>query len=429
MIESQAVASNNGLLTDAEIRRVLQTALEGRHRNRKLLVLIPDHTRTLPLPFLFRTLAEILGDAARLDFLVALGTHPQLDENRLCDLVGITPAERADTFRRIGIYNHAWTDPAELVSLGILPDGRIRELAGKNWHPSLAGDLDVRVNRRLPEYDRIIIAGPTFPHEVVGFSGGLKYIVPGTSGPEAIDRTHWLGALAGIPATIGIKNTPVRAMIDAAAEMLTVPVTLIAMVARHAGLSGVFAGDPKPAWNAAADLSSRVHIRWCAKPFRKVLSCPMPMYDELWTAAKAMYKVEPVVAPGGEVVIYAPALGTVSRTHGENIYRAGYHTLAYILANWDRYREFPLAVLAHSTHVRGSGRMENGVERPNVRVILASRIPPADCRRLNLGYLDPDTIRPEDWRDREAEGVLCVPDAGETLFRLAPGAIPAAGAG
>jgi nickel-dependent lactate racemase len=284
----------------------------------------------------------------------------------------------------------------------------------------------VRVNRRLLEYDRILIVGPTFPHEVAGFSGGAKYIVPGTSGPELIDRTHWLGALAGIPRTIGIKNTPVRAMIEAAAGRLTVPITLIGLVSRHAGLSGIFVGDPQSAWNAAADLSSRVHIRWCEKPFRRILSCPMPMYDELWTAAKAVYKVEPVAAPGGEVVIYAPHLGTVSRTHGEKIYQAGYHTLAFLLEHWDRYRDFPLAVLAHSSHVRGGGRMENGVERPNMRVTLASRIPPEDCERLNLGYLDPDTVRPEEWRGREAEGVLYVPEAGETLFRLKPEPPPGA---
>ena len=78
-----------------------------------------------------------------------------------------------------------------------------------------------------------------------------------------------------------------------------------------------------------------------------------------------------------------------------------------------------LGVLAHSTHLRGSGVLENGVERPNVRLTLASKIPPEDCARLNLGYLDPDQIDVKEFQDRESEGILYVPRAGEVLYRLA----------
>ena len=142
------------------------------------------------------------------------------------------------------------------------------------------------------------------------------------------------------------------------------------------------------------------------------------MYDELWTGAKAMYKLEPAVAVGGEVVIYAPHLDVVSRVHGRYIYEAGYHILPYFLNDWERFKHIPLGVLAHSTHLRGSGVMENGVEKPNVRVTLASKISAEDCTRLNLGYLDPSTINIEDWKNKEAEGVLYVPKAGEILYRM-----------
>ncbi len=142
------------------------------------------------------------------------------------------------------------------------------------------------------------------------------------------------------------------------------------------------------------------------------------MYDELWTAAKAMYKLEPVVATGGEVIIYAPHLETISHVHGKYINEIGYHILPYFLADWDRFKNIPLGVLAHSTHLRGSGVMEGGKERPNVRVTLASRIPEEVCARLNLGYLDPDSIQVSEWKDREEEGVLLVPQAGEKLFKV-----------
>jgi nickel-dependent lactate racemase len=234
-----------------------------------------------------------------------------------------------------------------------------------------------------------------------------------------INATHWLGALAGVVGTIGIKDTPVRTMIHAAVSRLNTPLTLIALVVQSHDLSGLFVGDHLSAWSEAADLSAQRHIRWvdAARPFQRVLSCAPPMYDELWTGAKAMYKLEPAVAVGGEVVIYAPHLDVVSHVHGKYIYEIGYHILPYFLHDWGRFKHVPLGVLAHSTHLRGSGVMEDGIEKPNVRVTLASKISPEDCARLNLGYLDPGKVNFEEWQGKEDEGVLYVPKAGEILYR------------
>lgn len=350
--------------------------------------------------------------------MVALGTHPPLGEESLHKLVGITSEERTTTFKHIGLLNHAWDSPSTLASIGAMEQDEIKEIAGKSWHSSMPNEVDIRINKAALEYDQVIILGPTFPHEVVGFSGGAKYLFPGISGSETINTTHWLGALAGVVGTIGIKHTPVREMIHAAASRLQTPVTLIALVVEGKGLSGLFIGDHLSAWNEAAELSAERHIQWCEKPFQRVLSRAPSMYDELWTAAKAMYKLEPAVAPGGEVVIYAPHLDTVSRVHGKYIYEVGYHILPYFLNDWERFKNIPLGVLAHSTHLRGSGVMENGMEIPNVKVTLASKIAAEDCARLNLGYLDPLRIDVAAWKDREAEGVLYVPKAGETLYRL-----------
>jgi nickel-dependent lactate racemase len=420
MIYSQASSPPNQLLSKNQIIETIQDGLGDRFRNQRVLVLIPDHTRSLPLPFLFRTLVDILQDVKQLDFMVALGTHPSLSEESINRLVGITSEERSTTFKDIGLLNHEWNAPAALTSLGMIEQDEIKQIAGDHWHASLPSEIDIRINKAALEYDHIIILGPTFPHEVVGFSGGAKYLFPGISGADMINATHWLGALAGVVGTIGIKETPVRAMIHSAAERLKTPLTLIALVVEGHELSGLFIGDHLTAWSEAADLSAQRHIRWCdaARPFRRVLSCAPPMYDELWTGAKAMYKLEPAVAVGGEVVIYAPHLDVVSHVHGKYIYEVGYHILPYFLNDWERFMNIPLGVLAHSTHLRGSGIMENGIEKPNVKVTLASKISAEDCERLNLGYLDPLKINIEEWKDREDEGVLYVPKAGEILFRM-----------
>ena len=90
MITSKTIAPAGKLLTGQEILETLHQGLDGRFTRQKVLALIPDHTRSLPLPFLFRFLCEILHDAKQLDFMVALGTHPPLSEDNLCKLVGIT---------------------------------------------------------------------------------------------------------------------------------------------------------------------------------------------------------------------------------------------------------------------------------------------------------------------------------------------------
>ncbi len=420
-VRARAVAAPGSLLDEAAVRRTLEQGLAGlAQADRRVLVLIPDHTRTLPLSQLFRELVTLLEGARELTFMVALGTHPPLSEERLLALVGITPEARVDRYRHVGIVNHAWYEDRTLVSLGTLPAERIRAIAGARWHSTLGGDVDVRINRAVPEADQVIIVGPTFPHEVVGFSGGYKYYFPGVSGADMINVTHWLGALSGVLGTIGIADTPVRAMIHAAAELVATPTTLIALTVEGAGLSGMSIGDPVDAWGEAAERSNERHVTHLPRPMERVLACAPPMYDELWTAGKAMYKLEPALAEGGELIIYAPHLDTVSRVHGAWIERIGYHTLPYFLEQWERFADVPLGVLAHSTHVRGSGFWEAGREVPRARVTLASKLGPETCARLALGYLDPATIDPEAWADREDEGVLLVRKAGERLYR-APG--------
>lgn len=418
MIYAQAIAPRNQFLSNEQVVETLHTGLDDKFRNQRVLVLIPDHTRSLPLSFLFRALGQILHDTKQLDFMVALGTHPPLSEKGLNKLVGITSEERTAASKHIGLLNHAWNKPSGLTTIGTLEQDEIKQIAGADWHESLPNKVDIRINKAALEYDHILILGPTFPHEVVGFSGGAKYLFPGISGAQMINATHWLGALAGVVKTIGIKDTPVRTMVHAAAKRLATPLTLIALVVEHRQLSGLFIGDHISAWSEAADLSAQRHIRWCEQPYQRVLSCAPPMYDELWTCAKAMYKLEPALALGGEVIIYAPHLEVVSRAHGKYIYETGYHILPYFLNNWDRFKHIPLAVLAHSTHLRGAGTMENGFEKPNIKVTLASKISAENCARLNLGYLDPSAIDLDEWKGREDESILFVARAGETLYRV-----------
>jgi nickel-dependent lactate racemase len=404
-----------GVLAAEELESAVADGLASlKLANQRVLVVVPDGTRTMPLPLFFRLLVRHLAPVARaLDFLVALGTHPPLSDEAMLDLFGLTREERA-RYANVGLLNHTWDDPHALATVGTLPVKDVRDLSGGR----LRIEVPVRLNRRVLDYDHVLVCGPVFPHEVAGFSGGNKYFFPGVAGADIIDFTHWLGALITTREVIGRIDTPVRRAIDRAAAMIPVPRSAICTVVVDEGVAGVFTGGAEAAWREAAALSAERHVIWRDTPVRQVLAVLPPMYGELWVGAKGMYKTEPVVADGGEVILYAPHLKHVSAAHGAILGQVGYHVRDYFVAQWNRFRHLPWSVLAHSTHLKGSGVYGNGVEWPRIRVTLATDIPAQQCRALNLDYRDPRTIDPAAFVGRESEGILYVPKAGEYLYRL-----------
>lgn len=387
---------------------------------KRVLLIVPDSTRTAPLPVLFPALRKLLGPlTTRLDVLVALGTHPPMPIPKIRSMLGIADDDACED---VGLYNHAWDDPQALTTIGTLTEEETRELSDG----VLSMEVPVEINKRILDYDVALVVGPVFPHEVVGFSGGNKYFFPGISGPRLLNFFHWLGALITNVGIIGIPDTPVRQVVNRAARLIPIERRCLAfVVATDASPYGLFYGTPEDAWRGAAQLSGQVHIKRFSRPFRQVLSCAPEMYDELWVAGKCMYKLEPVVADGGELIIYAPHMHDISVTHGKSIEAVGYHVRDYFTKQWERFKDYPWGVLAHSTHVRGTGTFADGVEHPRVTVTLASQIPPEVCERISLAYRDPATIDVESFANRQDEGILLVRKAGEHLHRLHDGIITA----
>lgn len=407
------------LLTDSQVEEIVVQVLASlRLAGKRVLVIVPDMTRTMPVPLFFRLINQHLaGLAKKVDFLVALGTHPPLSEAQMLMHFGITSSERLAKYSEVGLFNHAWQDPASLTTLGVIPASEMAVLTeGK-----MAADVNVMLNRRVLEYDELLICGPVFPHEIVGFSGGNKYFFPGIAGQEIIDFTHWLGALITCHAIIGTIDTPVRQVIDRAAALIPTPRHAFCCVTTHQGIAGCFFGTPEEAFHSAVGLSAQIHIRRVAQPYRQVLAVLPKMYTEVWVGGKGMYKLEPIVADGGELILYAPHIHEVSQTHGQVIRQIGYHVLDYFLKQWDQFKHYPWGVVGHSTQLRGPGDYDatTGIETPRIQVTLATGLSEADCHAINLGYRDPASIDPDAWEKRNDPDVLVVRDAGETLYRLA----------
>lgn len=417
--ETRPVAQIGGagdLLAPGDVRAFILTELVAADLDgRSVCLVIPDGTRSGPLPMLLGAVHEALtGRATRVTALIALGTHQPMTDAQIAKHLG-APAGLEAAYPGMRVVNHEWWDPATFVSLGELSADRVDELSGG----LLRVQVDVQLNRAVVEHDVVIVVGPVFPHEVVGFSGGNKYFFPGIAGQEIIDLTHWVGALITSAEMIGARGiTPVRSLINEAASLIPSRRLALCVVAQS-GTSTLHAatfGTPEQAWAAAADVSAETHVRYLDAPVRRVVSMIPAKYEDIWTAAKGFYKLEPVVADGGEVILYAPHVSEISVTHKE-IYDIGYHCRDYFLKQWDRFKDVHWGVLAHSTHLRGAGTYdEQSGERCRLKVTLVSAIPEDVVRRANLGYL---ALEDFDLAAYEADPeTFVVPNAGEVLFRL-----------
>ena len=388
---------------------------------RSVCILVPDGTRTCPLPLLLQAVhSSLAGRATRMTVLVALGTHAAMSEEALAAHLGYDERGLEATYPGMTVLNHEWWNPETFADLGTIPAARIRDLS----EGRLDVDVPVHLNRAVVEHDIALVVGPVLPHEVVGISGGNKYFFPGVAGQDIIDISHWLGALITSAEIIGTTaQTPVRALIDEGASLI--PADRIAFCVVGAAesdhgspaLHSVSFGDTISSWTAAAQICAESHVTYLDAPVPRVLSLVPAMYADIWTGAKGFYKLEPVVADGGEVILYAPHITEISAMHPE-IAEIGYHCRDYFVKQWDRFKHLHWGVLAHSTHLRGAGTYDasTGEERLRVQVTLATGIPEQVCRDANLGYLDPDTVDVAAFAaDPET---LVVPNAGEVLFRL-----------
>ncbi len=419
LIERQ---TEDGFLSDSEAdESVAEFFAQNDYTGKRVLVIVPDNTRSGPVGQIFKAIHDWLGRKAKaLDVLVALGTHQPMSEEQICARLDLTPQDRKTRYSCVKFSNHQWQNPETFTSIGEISAAEIKQISNGLF----SEQVDVAVNKLIFDYDEFFILGPVFPHEVVGFSGGHKYIFPGIAGAEIINFFHWLGAVITNPCVNGNIQTPTRRVVEKAASLIKIPHKLFAIVALEDKLKGLFIGDCAPSWEKAAELSAKVHVVYKNKSFKTVLGIAPEMYDDMWTAGKVMYKLEPVIADGGTLIIYAPHITEISFTHGKFIDKIGYHTRDYFLKQMDKFTDVPRAVLAHSTHVKGIGTYIDGVERPRINVALATGIDRQHCRDVNLGYIDPEQIDIRNYENKEDKGILLVRNAGEQLYRLADGTIP-----
>ena len=411
------LCENDAALGAADVRELVTRACPaGDYSNKKVLLIVPDATRTAPVDLCFKALHEQLaGRTAAFDVMVALGTHQPMTEEAICERLGISLEERTGRYRSVQFINHEWENPDALISLGTIPSNEISELTGGLF----AMDVQVSVNRRLFDYDQIIIIGPVFPHEVVGFSGGNKYLFPGVSGPEVLNFFHWLGAVVTNPMIIGNKWTPVRKVVDRAGAMVSVPKLCFCLVVEARTWRACSPAPRKPRGTRRA--ISRGSSTSSTRKSRSTPSsrCAPKMYDELWIGGKCMYKLEPVRGRRRRAD-HLRAAHIQSFSHARPADREDRLPLPRLLPEAvGQVQDIPVGH-ARALDARARNRHVRERRRAMPRKGDAGHGHPTRNLRNDQSWLPrPGSIAIEDFANREDEGVLLVPKAGEMLYRTA----------
>lgn len=317
---------------------------------KKVLILPPDMTRAHSgAGMLTELLWQNLGDRIS-DILPALGTHSPMEPGEITKMYGSVPHS---LFRE-----HRWR--TDIEELGRVPSDFVTEVTGGR----LTFDYPVQVNRLLSSggHDLIISVGQVVPHEVTGMANYNKNVFVGCGGSEAINKSHFIGAVHGIEKILGTTDNPVRAVLNMASEIAAPRLPLLYILTVVAPdsegrlkIRGIFAGDDIECFRRAAALSREVNFTTLPERLKKVVVWLDPEeYRSTWLGNKSIYRTRMAIADDGELVVLAPGV----KTFGEDpaidrlIRKYGYRTTPEILAFTETNDDLKenLSAAAHLIH-------------------------------------------------------------------------------
>ncbi len=345
-----------GVFSREELKGILYGVLERWKDARRVLAIPPDFTRFHSQAGLITQLVyAYFGDRLKA-ILPALGTHMPMSQDETAKMY---PGIHPDLFRV-----HKWRE--DLLTLGEVPASFIEEVSeGKVSYPWPA-----QVNKMLVEggFDLILSVGQIVPHEVSGMANYNKNIFVGTGGKEAIDKSHFLGAVWGVERVMGRPGNPVRKMLNYASEHFGSQLPLqyvMTVVDKDAGgghgVKGLFIGNDHDTFLKACELSLQVNLTLLKEPLKKVVVYLDPEeYKSTWLGNKSIYRTRMAIADGGELIVLGPGI----RSFGEDpeidrlIRKYGYRTTPEVMKMVDTNKDLRenLSVAAHLIHGTHEGR-------------------------------------------------------------------------
>ncbi len=351
----------------------------------KLLLIPPDYSRkSSALGPLTETLYfKLAGQMEEIKVLPASGTHDPMDKESLKSMFGQIPVE--------DFLVHNWR--TETIKVGEIPAAKMKEFS----QAELTEAISLEINRHLfdDKYDLIISIGQVIPHEVVGMANYTKNIVVGCGGSQIINKSHFLGALAGMEKIMGKDHSPVRKLYDYCQREFLNRLPLVYLMTVNSPISdsetglteikGIFTGSGRESFEKAVALSQQENIIKVKKPLKKVVVfLKEDKFKSTWIGGKAIYRTRMAVADGGELIIIAPGIHKfgedqeIDRLLRKYGYRGTELTLNYLHQNKDLQEN--LSAAAHLIHGSSEDRFKISLASPKL-----SR---EEIENINFNYLD-----------------------------------------
>lgn len=247
----------------------------------KLAIVVPDHTRAVPVRELLALLWQRLEGKVKPEdvaVVVATGTHRATREEELERILG---------------------DFRNLFRVEVHDDGRCRKI-GRTRR-----DIPVAVNPTVLAADKVITVGNIGMHFFAGYSGGPKMILPGVCGAETIRLNHEQIVDPNAYACIWEEN-PIHAEMREVARMVGVDL-MIDVVLGPQGVLGVFIGDVIEAHRAGARFWDRYfHVPIPGQADLVIVSPGgHPRDINLYQAHKAIFNAARAAKDGGMVLLLA----------------------------------------------------------------------------------------------------------------------------
>jgi nickel-dependent lactate racemase len=353
-----AKGSEDTDLTEKEIKEALYSSFEKIGETKKVLAIPPDFTRYHSRAGELTRYSYNYYKEKMTDILPAIGTHYPMTDEEIAKMFGDVPRS---LFR-----DHKWKE--DLVTLGVVPSEFIKEVSeGKVSYEWMA-----QLNRLLVEggFDMILSIGQVVPHEVIGMANHNKNIFIGVGGKDAINKSHFLGAVYGMERMMGRADTPVRKVLNYATEKFgkDLPIIYVLTVMgkdnnNRLVMRGLYIGDDLECFNLAAALSLKVNFIMLEKPLNKVVVYLDPHeFKSTWLGNKSIYRTRMAIADNGELIVLAPGLREFGEDKGIDklIRKYGYYTTPEILKNVEENDDLKnnLGAAAHLIHGSSEDRFK-----------------------------------------------------------------------
>jgi nickel-dependent lactate racemase len=400
--------SSDMVFLPEDVREALFSSLDRLGAKKRVLAVPPDFTR-------FHSQAGVLTELiweyyreSLTDVLPAIGTHYPMTEEEIRVMFGKTPS---NLFRV-----HEWKD--NLALLGVVPSSFIKEISEGQLEYNVPLEIDNLITRGA--HDLILSIGQIVPHEVIGMAGYNKNIFVGTGGAEAINKTHFLGAVYGMERMMGRTDTPVRKIFNYGSENFAkhLPILyVLTVIGKDASgklvIRGLFIGDDKECFIRAAALSLEVNVQLLDAPIKKAVVYLDPSeFRSTWVGNKSIYRTRMAIADGGELIILAPGLARFGEDDRLDslIRKYGYVGTPRILefARVEEDLAQNLGTAAHLIHGSSEGRFKI--------TYCPGRLTRQEIEGVGFNYADIDIMRLKYNPERLQEGINTMADGEEVFY-------------